>query len=310
MEDTMQHTLINPNQLRHFGTKVQDNTMSMHPLSIIMEDNEFCMELFMDGTIVFVETFSPSAEHELCTCPHIHLSSAHPWNPARVKFPKCNITLEEEVGGTRYLSSVSMHGECWMEEMTHDYHPEFCLNSINRAIASMKVTHDVTSQYKDTLICDESIDTGRSDVPLLLKTFQSSSRHSDVSVAGGHTTEAPSSLTYSSVVSRDSVRIALTSAALNDLSVLACDIQNAYLTAPCREKIWTIAGPEFGPETAGKTMLIVRALYGLKTSGAAFRAFLADTLHDLGFTPSLADPDVWMRPAVKENFFKYWELVF
>ena len=52
-------------------------------------------------------------------------------------------------------------------------------------------------------------------------------------VAGGHTTEAPSTLTYSSVVSRDSVRIALTIAALNGLSVLACDIQNAYLTAPC-----------------------------------------------------------------------------
>ena len=36
-------------------------------------------------------------------------------------------------------------------------------------------------------------------------------------VAGGHTTEAPSSITYSSVVSRDSVRISLTIAALNNL---------------------------------------------------------------------------------------------
>ena len=44
-------------------------------------------------------------------------------------------------------------------------------------------------------------------------------------VAGGHTTETPAALTYASVVSRDSVRIALTIAALNDLKVLACDIQ-------------------------------------------------------------------------------------
>ena len=65
-------------------------------------------------------------------------------------------------------------------------------------------------------------------------------------VAGGHVTELPSSITYSLVVSRDSVRIALTIAALNDLSILACDIQNAYLSAPCREKIYCIAGPEFG----------------------------------------------------------------
>ena len=55
-------------------------------------------------------------------------------------------------------------------------------------------------------------------------------------VAGGHTTETPAALTYSSVVSRDSVCIALTIAALNDLKVLSCDIQNAYLTAKCREK--------------------------------------------------------------------------
>ena len=52
-------------------------------------------------------------------------------------------------------------------------------------------------------------------------------------VAGGHTTEAPATLTYSSVVSQDSVRTALTIAVLNDLKVLSCDIQNAYLTAKC-----------------------------------------------------------------------------
>ena len=127
-------------------------------------------------------------------------------------------------------------------------------------------------------------------------------------VAGGHKTDTPSSITYSSVVSRDSVRVALLIAALNDLQVRACDIQNAYLTAPCREKICIIAGPEFGSEK-GNTMIVTRALYGLKSSGAAFRSFLAETLNDIGFKPSLADPDVWMRPAMKSNGFKYWELI-
>ena len=126
-------------------------------------------------------------------------------------------------------------------------------------------------------------------------------------VAGGHTTTTPSSLTYSSVVSRDSVRICLTIAALNDLKILACDIQNAYLCAKCREKIWTYAGPEFGDELKGKILIVTRALYGLKSSGAAFRALLAETLYDLGYKPSKADPDVWMRPAVKQNGFKYYE---
>lgn len=40
-----------------------------------------------------------------------------------------------------------------------------------------------------------------------------------------------------------------------------------------------------------------------------FRAFLAYHLHDLGYRPSLADPDVWMRPAMKDDGFKYWEYV-
>jgi hypothetical protein len=68
-------------------------------------------------------------------------------------------------------------------------------------------------------------------------------------VAGGHMTEAPATLTYASVVSRESVRIALMLAALNDLEVKAADIENAYLTAPVSEKIWTPLGAEFGEDS-------------------------------------------------------------
>ena len=49
-------------------------------------------------------------------------------------------------------------------------------------------------------------------------------RRKERSVAYGHKTKTPSAMTYSSVVSRDSVRIALTISALNDLDVLACNI--------------------------------------------------------------------------------------
>lgn len=127
-------------------------------------------------------------------------------------------------------------------------------------------------------------------------------------VAGGHTTSTPSSVTYSSVVARDSVRIVLLLAALNDLDLQSADIQNAYLTAPNREKIWTRAGPEFGDDE-GCIFLVVRALYGLKSAGASFRAHLAKHLHELGFTPSEADPDVWMRPATKSDGFEYYEYI-
>ena len=95
---------------------------------------------------------------------------------------------------------------------------------------------------------------------------------------------------------------------MNDLDILACDIQNAYLTALCREKIWTRAGPEFGSEE-GTIMIVKMALYGLKSSGAAFRAKLAGVLHDIGYTPSKAYPDVWIRPAVKPDGAEYYEMV-
>jgi hypothetical protein len=117
-------------------------------------------------------------------------------------------------------------------------------------------------------------------------------------VSGGHMTEAPASITYASVVSRESVRIALTLAALNDLEVKTADIENAYLTAPVGEKIWCRLGPEFGAD-AGKKAIIVRALYGLKSAGASFRNHLADCMRHLGWESCKADPDVWLKSEVR-----------
>lgn len=128
-------------------------------------------------------------------------------------------------------------------------------------------------------------------------------------VAGGHRTDPPTSMTYSSVVSRESVRIAFTIAALNGLDVIMSDVGNAYLNAKTSEKVYGIAGPEFGDDDVGKVCVIVRALYGLKSSGAAWRSHFANDLRDMGFTSTLADPDVWLRPAIKKNGFKYYEYI-
>ena len=70
-------------------------------------------------------------------------------------------------------------------------------------------------------------------------------------VLDGHKTPDPIGSTYAGVVSRESVRIALTYAALNDLDVFAADIQNAYLQAPSSQKDYIICGPEFGVENIG-----------------------------------------------------------
>ncbi len=129
-------------------------------------------------------------------------------------------------------------------------------------------------------------------------------------VAGGHVTDPPTTQTYASVVSRDSVRIAFLLAALNDLSVLSADIQGAYLNAPCKEKVYTICGHEFGIENVGRVAVIKMALYGLKTSAFAWREHLSETLcSSLEFKHCYADNDVWLRPATKKDGFEYYEMV-
>jgi hypothetical protein len=103
-------------------------------------------------------------------------------------------------------------------------------------------------------------------------------------VADGHQTDPPKESTYSSVVSRDSIQIAFTLVALNDLDVLSADVQGAYLNAPTKEnKVYTTAGFEFGADKVGRPVIIVRALYGLQSSGARWRDYMAATLREGGF---------------------------
>jgi hypothetical protein len=128
-------------------------------------------------------------------------------------------------------------------------------------------------------------------------------------VAGGHTTDTPHAMTYSSVVSRESVRVALTLDVLNDLDVEMADIENAYLTAPITEKFWTVLGTEFGND-AEKRALIVRALYGLTSAGAAFRNHLADCMTHLGWHPCRADRDLWMEAETRpDDGVLYWAYI-
>jgi hypothetical protein len=128
-------------------------------------------------------------------------------------------------------------------------------------------------------------------------------------VAGGHLTDPPTSMTYASVVSRESVRIAFLVAALNDLDILAGDIQNAYLNANTTEKVHFYAGPEWGCDE-GRCIVIVRALYGLKSSALAWRNHISSVIgNQMGFKSSLADPDVWMKPMVDRNGFAYYAYI-
>ena len=83
-------------------------------------------------------------------------------------------------------------------------------------------------------------------------------------------------------------------AELNGLETWATDIASAYLEANTEELVCIEAGPEF-KELKGHTLLIVKALYGLRSSGARWHERFAACLRKEGFFPCKAEPNIWMQ---------------
>ena len=95
-------------------------------------------------------------------------------------------------------------------------------------------------------------------------------------------TKVLATITNASFMSGETVRLALMIAALNDLEVKLGNILNSYVQAPVTKKVWTTLGPEFSND-AGKSAVIVKALYGIKSAGAAFKGHLGWCMESLGY---------------------------
>ena len=73
----------------------------------------------------------------------------------------------------------------------------------------------------------------------------SACKHKARLVAGGHLTPDPIDTIYYRVVSIRSIRLSIFLAKLNIMKVWGADSGNAYLEATTKEKLYTVAGPEF-----------------------------------------------------------------
>ena len=102
-------------------------------------------------------------------------------------------------------------------------------------------------------------------------------------VKDSHCTPDPSMYIYAGVVSRESIRIYPTHAALHGVPVMAEDVRNAYLQAPTSEKHFFICVPEFGIENIDKKAVITRALYGRKVARRDFWHHMRSFMKFLGF---------------------------
>jgi hypothetical protein len=121
-------------------------------------------------------------------------------------------------------------------------------------------------------------------------------------VADRHLMDVPVDSVYSGVVSLQGLRMMIFLAELNQLELWATDIGNAYLEAYTLEKVCVKAGKEFG-KLEGHTLVIAKALYGLRSSGLRWHEKFADCLRNEGFQPSKGEPDIWMREA--DGLYEY-----
>ena len=171
---SLSHSLINPNQLRAFGTTVQDNPYSSEPLYIQTRNKKFAMELRSTGTVIYATTRTPTEEDlQSGDLPLIELSSAHEWNPHTLEFPTCPVSFEDVLTNMQVnISSLNTdHHEysCLDEDLNCVGSNIFNLGDINTRIISSAQTSNMFGD-RDTL----------TDVPSP-PSFTSGSCHTDVS---------------------------------------------------------------------------------------------------------------------------------
>ena len=113
---------------------------------------------------------------------------------------------------------------------------------LNNVLVALKLLHD-----------DEHVPSGSKLIPYhIIFDFKFDLTRKACLVAGGHrNNNVPSHATYSSVASRDSIRLGFLLAGLNDLNIMAYSIGNAYLNTPNKKRVHVIVGKKlFGPEHA------------------------------------------------------------
>ena len=83
---------------------------------------------------------------------------------------------------------------------------------------------------------------------------------------------------------------------LNNLHLWGAIIGNAYLEAFTDEKLYIVAGPE-SEELEEYTLIFLKTLNGLKSSGKRWAEVILSVLKDMKFSPSKAGPCIWHRKA-------------
>ena len=142
------------------------------------------MALKRQGTIIFADTFTPTAS-EVQDNSHTIMSSPHPWDPTNVEFSNISRSLEEEITKVKGINAIETR--C---QEPHIYDAGIINHRIisslqchNRKISGIetrrKISEAKTNIPLNNKIEKSNLDIGKIDV-LRRNTFRNTKRHTDV----------------------------------------------------------------------------------------------------------------------------------
>ena len=116
MGETIDHTMVNPDQLRLYGMTLQDKAFAEAQIFIATEDHDFIIPLSSKGTIIRVTKITPT-DKEIHTYPHVTCLSSSEWDPQKFRFTNSSRTVDWDIarnvgavmteGGSPYLADTN-----------------------------------------------------------------------------------------------------------------------------------------------------------------------------------------------------------
>ena len=104
----LEMSLMNPNQLRHYGVDVHDNPYGQEVMRIEKsgdsDEMDFVACFDSQGTDIYLDTWTPTPQ-DLSEYPHVTLTSPLPWDPHEVEFPRHNSATRVEMEARNVLST-------------------------------------------------------------------------------------------------------------------------------------------------------------------------------------------------------------
>ena len=141
----LDHSLINPNQVRHNGFQLFDNPFETDPtrqMGIVLNESDR-IPFQSQGTTIYFNTRYPT-DHEMETYPHVVLTCEAPWDPSGVAMP--GATFQDRF--VQKVQSLQFHG---VNRHHHMYETDCVLFSnfgdteqlqMERVIKSVNMTDD------------------------------------------------------------------------------------------------------------------------------------------------------------------------